>query len=167
MGQRAASAGSLNRWRATSTLGLLLAIVGLALVCTQSAATAGRTPGHQPRSGGQASSARTAVRVALEEISPFLPPGADAGWSVEVQHAAVCRLTFSGPHKLRSGPFTIKAAQRYILVSWKLPRKVAPGVWKGKLSCAAKAVRKRSRAVGALAGDFQVSGTGHGRGAQS
>jgi len=117
-----------------------------------------------PAVGGARMVVRPVVTPTLDEITPFLAPGATAGLSAQVPHPAVCRLVFSGPHKLRSGPFTVRSKQPHIMFSWKLPHKVAPGTWTARLFCGARAARARTTGVGTLTARFEVSGKSHGRG---
>jgi len=119
-----------------------------------------------PAVGGARMLVRPVVAPTLDEITPFLVPGASARLSAEVPHPAVCGLMFIGPHKLRSGPFKVRSRQPHILFSWKLPRKVAPGIWTARLACGGRAERKRTPTVGALTAHLQVSGNykSYGRG---
>ena len=150
-----------SRHTRSAYLGALLAA---ALMMAIAVPSTGASTGPPTRPLPPTTASKAVAPPTLDEITAFLVPGASAGLSVEVQRTTVCRLSFSGPRHLRSGPFAVKATQPYILFSWRLPHRVAPGAWKARLSCRAKGARKTSLFAGTLTTNFQVSGKSHGRG---
>jgi surface antigen len=116
-------------------------------------------PGGAERSSSvrAATSARVVVSPAVDEVTPFLTPGAHGELLVNVKHSATCTLAFAGPSRLRSGPFTVAVRRPHVDFTWRVARGAAPGSWNARLRCSAR--RSKKMAVSsAVSQTLQVSG---------